>query len=287
MNLNPIRTLIPLATAALLSLNTFAGVHDHLGIQMWSLRLNTEANGFLSSLDLVKGFGIPEVEGGLVTEGMTAAEVRAAVEARGLTMPSAHVGYEMLGDRLDEMVANAKALGVKYAICPWIPHEGDFNRATMEQAVIDFNRAGAAFRAAGIKFGYHPHGYEFIPNGTAGETLLDDLIRGTQPGDVCFQMDVFWTVHGGGDPVALLNKYAGRWMGLHVKDIRKGAPTGFTTGHAPDTDNVAVGAGTIDWNAVLTTAERVGAIYFIIEDETPAPLQNIPLSVAYLRSLKL
>lgn len=264
----------------------FAGTHDHLGLQMWSLRDNTKTNGFVSSLDLVKGWGIPEVEGGLVTDGMTSAEVVAALKARGLKMPSAHVGYETLGDKLDEMVAAAKDLGVKYAICPWIPHDGEFTRAQMEKAVVDFNRAGAAFRAAGIKFGYHPHGYEFHPNGKPGETLLDDLIRGTNPDDVCFQMDVFWTVHGGGDPVALLNKYSGRWMGLHIKDIRKGAPTGFTTGHAPDTDNVAVGSGSIDWNAVLGTAEKVGAKYFIIEDETPDPLKNIPVSVAYLRSLK-
>jgi sugar phosphate isomerase/epimerase len=99
-------------------------------------------------------------------------------------------------------------------------------------------------------------------------------------------MDVFWVVHGGGDPVALLNKYAGRWMGLHIKDIRKGAPTGLTSGSAPESDNVAVGTGAIDWPAVLSTAEKVGAKYFIIEDETSEPLTNIPLSLEYLRTLK-
>jgi sugar phosphate isomerase/epimerase len=74
-------------------------------------------------------------------------------------------------------------------------------------------------------------------------------------------------------------------MGLHIKDIRKGAPTGLTTGHAPESDNVVVGTGAIDWPAVLSTAEKLGAKYFIIEDESSEPLTNIPLSIAYLKNL--
>jgi sugar phosphate isomerase/epimerase len=277
---------LPALLAILVCAAASAGVDDHLGLQMWSLRENTKAHGFVSSLDHVKDWSIPEIEGGLVTPGMNSAEVLAAIAERGLKMPSAHISYEALTGELDASVATAKELGLDFVICPWIPHDGEFTRATMEKAVVDFNRAGAAFRAAGIKFGYHPHGYEFHPTATPGETLLDDLIRACNPDDVCFEMDVFWVVHGGGDPVALLNKYAGRWMGLHIKDIRKGAPTGLTSGSAPESDNVAVGTGAIDWPAVLSTAEKVGAKYFIIEDETSEPLTNIPLSLEYLRTLK-
>jgi sugar phosphate isomerase/epimerase len=72
-----------------------------------------------------------------------------------------------------------------------------------------------------------------------------------------------------------------------VKDIRKGAPYGQPLGHAPDTDNVAVGAGQMDWKAVIGTAQKVGVTYYFIEDETPAPLDNIPATQAFLRTLKL
>lgn len=276
-----------LATASLLAVNALADFHDHLGLQLYSLRVQTKASGLAASLALVKGWGVTEIEGGLVTAGMTAEQVRAAVDQAGLKMPSAHVQYDDLNKNLPAMVQAAKTLGLKYVICPWIPHPAAFDRALMEQAAVDFNRAGEAFRAAGIKFGYHPHGYEFIPSGTAGDTLLDDLIRATKPENVCYEMDVFWAVHGGANPVKLLEKYPTRWVALHVKDIRKGAPVGFTTGHAPDTDNVAVGDGQIDWKAVLGTAQKVGVTYYFIEDETPAPLQNIPASLAYLRALKL
>jgi sugar phosphate isomerase/epimerase len=282
-----LRLPLLLVSAVLLALTARADFHDHVGLQLYSLRANTLAHGLPSSLDLVKGWGITEVEGGLAMAGMTPEQMRAAVDARGLTMPSAHAQFDQLTKDLPGAVRAAQALGLKLVVCPWIPHEGPFDRKLMQHAAEVFNQAGEAFGAVGIKFGYHPHGYEFIPNGTPGETLLDDLIRATKPEDVCYEMDVFWTVHAGGDPVKLLEKYAPRWVGLHLKDIRKGAPTGFTTGHAPDTDNVAVGAGAIDWKTVIGTAEKIGVKYYFIEDETPDPLANIPASLAYLRALKL
>ena len=283
----PLRLPVLLVTLGLLAATARADFHDHIGLQLYSLRANTQAHGLASSLDLVKGWGITEVEGGLAFAGTTPEQVKAEVAARGLTMPSAHAQFDQLSKDLPGAVRAAQTLGVKLVICPWIPHEGAFDRKLLQQAIDVFSAAGKAFGAAGIKFGYHPHGYEFVPNGTPGETLLDDLIRGTQPGEVCYEMDVFWIVHGGGDPVKLLEKYPTRWVGLHVKDIRKGAPTGFTTAHAPATDNVAVGSGAIDWKAVLGTADKLGLNYYFIEDETPDPLTNIPASLAYLRSLKL
>jgi len=283
------RRLFALFASVVLALAARADFHDHIGLQTWSLKDTTKAKGFLASLDQIKAWGIPEIEGSLVTEKMTPEEVRDAIAERGLKMPSAHVQYADITKKLPEMVHNAQVLGVKYAICPWIPHDdkNGITQAQIVQAVKDFNTAGAAFRAAGIKFGYHPHGYESKPGAMAGQTMLDDLIQGCNPEDVCLELDVFWIIHGGWDPVTLLHKYAGRWMGLHVKDIRKGAPTGFHTGRAPDTDNVAVGTGAVDWKAVIGTAEKTGVTYYIIEDETPAPLDNVPVSFAYLQTLKL
>ncbi|HVZ64346.1 MAG TPA: sugar phosphate isomerase/epimerase [Lacunisphaera sp.] len=287
--MNKPRLVSCLLASAVLSLTAQADFHDHIGMQTWSLRETTKTKGFLASLDQIKAWGLVEVEGSLAVPGMTAEQVRAAMDERGLKMVSAHVGYDEITKHLDQMVQNAKVLGVKYAICPWIPHDDKtgITAAQIEQAVKDFNRAGAAFRAIGVKFGDHPHGYESLPGTKPGTTMLDDLITGCDPANVCFEMDVFWIVHGGWDPVTMLKKYSGRWMGLHIKDIRKGAPTGFHTGHAPVDDNVAVGSGAINWRDVIGTAEKVGVTYFIIEDETSDALKNVPISLAYLKDLKI
>jgi sugar phosphate isomerase/epimerase len=113
------------------------------------------------------------------------------------------------------------------------------------------------------------------------------LVRETKPELVCYEMDVFWVFHAGQDPAKLLAKYPDRWALMHVKDMRKGAVTGLSTGSAAPVDNVPVGDGQIDWRAVLGTARQIGVQYYFIEDETPAPLQCIPISLAYLRALKL
>jgi sugar phosphate isomerase/epimerase len=277
-----------LIAGACLNQAAVADFHDHIGLQLWSLRATTLTKGVTASLDQIKAFGITEVEGALLTANLTPEQVRAAYDQRGLKLPSVHAGYDDLNKKLPELVQAAKILGVNYVICPWIPHEGAFDRKMMEKAAADFNRAGEAFHAAGIKFGYHPHGYEFVANGTAGETLLDDLIRSTKPENVCYEMDVFWVLHGGANPVKLMEKYPSRWVALHVKDLRKGAPILLPKPEsAPDTDNVAVGGGEIDWKSVIGTAEKIGVTYYFIEDETPAPLENIPASLAYLKALKL
>ena len=130
-------------------------------------------------------------------------------------------------------------------------------------------------------------GYEFVPGTKTGWTVFDELVSATNPDDVCFEMDVFWAYVAGADPVALLKRYPTRWAALHVKDARNGVERKPGTSGLPPENNVAVGAGEIDWKAVLGTAQKDGVALYIIEDETPAPLVNIPKSLAYLKHIEL
>jgi sugar phosphate isomerase/epimerase len=179
-------------------------------------------------------------------------------------------------------------MGVQYVMVAWIPHKDDegFTLAEATKAAADFNAWGAAFKAAGITFTYHAHGYEFRPL-PDGSNLFDLICKSTDPENVSFEMDVFWITHGGQDPVKLMEKYPSRWRLMHVKDIRKGAPTGIYTGHAPSTDDVAVGSGQVDWPSVLKEAQSVGVKWYFIEDESDTPDVNIPKSISYIRSLGL
>ena len=258
---------------------------DQLGLQLWSLRDQFKVDA-LTAMDTIVGYGISEVETA-GTANMTPQKFREELESRGLDPVSAHVPYDGLVKDFDAVLAEVQALGSSFAMIAWIPHKDDFDRGELEQAIKHFKEWGPKFAKHGIKFGYHPHGYEFVAGKKKGETFLDELIQQTAGHDVYFEMDVFWVVHGGGDPVALLRQYADRWVSLHVKDLRKGVQTGQTSGHAPATDNVIVGEGMIDWVRVITTARSVGIKHFFIEDETTHPLSNIPASLEYLRNLKL
>jgi sugar phosphate isomerase/epimerase len=261
-------------------------VADHLGLEMYSLRVTTMQQGWRAGLDQARSLGFRFIEGGGPPKGVTAQAYRAEVAARGLTLVSEGFPYERLAKDIAGAVAEARDLGVAFAFVAWIPHreENPFTDDDARKAAADFNAWGAAFKSAGITFAYHPHGYEFRPD-AGGGTPFDVLVRSADPGAVSFELDVFWATHGGQDPAALLRRYPGRWRLMHMKDIRKGAPTGVYTGHAPGTDDVPVGTGQVDWPSVLREAGPAGVEWYFIEDESPAPLVDIPLSAAYLRSL--
>ena len=290
--MNPLRPLRLLMSSALLSTLALGAeqmksvpLADQLGLQLYSVRASFAVDP-LKSMDMVASYGIKEVETA-GTSNMSAQAFRAELEKRGLKVTSAHVQYDALKKDFAAALAQVKGLGAGYAIVPWIPHEAPFNHAKAEVAAADFARWGEAFAKEGIKFGYHPHGYEFGGGKLAGDTPFDLMAKATVGKNVFFQMDVFWVVRGGADPFKLLEQYRGRWMGFHVKDIRKGADIGLMDGGAPATDKVVVGTGQIDWPKLIAAAKAQGVQHFYIEDESPDPLANIPLSLAYLRALKL
>lgn len=275
--------------SALLALPLLAKVdyHDHVGLQLWSLRDQMKAD-VPAALDWVKAQGITEVETA-GTGNRSAEEFLKLLQERGLKAVSAHMGYDALTKDLAGSIKTAKTLGVKYVMTAWIPHGKEGLTAELaHKAAADFSKWGEAFRAEGITYGYHPHGFEFVPLASeGGKTAFDVMIAETKPENVSFEMDVFWVFHAGVDPAGLLKKHPTRWSLLHVKDIRKGAVTGLSTGGAPPIDNVAVGTGQINWPEVLKAAQDVGVQHYFIEDETPTPLVCIPDSLKYLRGLKL
>jgi sugar phosphate isomerase/epimerase len=263
-----------------------AGFQDHLGLQLYSLRDQTKEST-TKALDLAAGFSFTEVETA-GTGSLSVADFAQELQARKLSAVAAHVSYEALTKDAAKAIADAKTLGAKYVIVPWLPHDKDkgFTAVDAHRVAADFNAWGAACAAAGLQFGWHAHGFEFVAD-AHGDTPFAVIARETKPDLVCFEMDVFWVFHAGQDPVKLLGQHPGRWRLMHVKDIRKGAVTGLSTGSAPPTDKVAVGDGQIDWPAVLGAAEKAGVTHYFIEDEGVQPLKDIATSLRYLKSLKL
>lgn len=254
-----------------------------IGLELYSVRQRM-AKDVPATLKLVRSWGFTEVEGG-VFQGKTAAETRAMLDEYGLRMQSTLTGYEQLAKSLDTVIANAKTLGVTYVGTAWIPHEKPFGRTHVDKASADFAAWGKALRAAGLRFFYHVHGYEFQPSPDG--TLMDTLLKQSPADVVDFQADVFWVVRGGGNPVQLMTKYPGRFKLLHLKDLEKGIATGDPTGSAPDETSVVLGTGQLDFPAIFRAARASGATHFYIEDEHPNAEAQIPKTLEYLRGLKI
>jgi sugar phosphate isomerase/epimerase len=252
------------------------------GVQAYTFR-NSFPKDALATLDSIKAMGFTEIEGGN-PKGMTPQEFKAACDARGILIPATGGGYEDLLKNPQEAADKAKILGAKYLMCAWIPHQrGNFTLENAKKAVADFNTIGKVLKENGITFCYHDHGYEFQKYGNG--TLMDYIIQNTNPDYVSFEMDVLWTIHGGGNPVELLKKYGNRWKLMHLKDLKKGVVGDFT-GNTPAENDVPLGEGQADFVNILKAANKIGIKHFFIEDESDHEFINIPKSIAYLKSLK-
>ncbi|HET9747598.1 MAG TPA: sugar phosphate isomerase/epimerase [Chitinophagaceae bacterium] len=252
-----------------------------LGIQTYTFRRSIGRDP-AKVLDTIKMMGFTEIEGG--GGRMHPADFKKLCDERGLTIPSTGAGYDELNNKIDSVIWRAKILGAKYIMCAWIPHQNNvFTFEDAKKAAEDFNRAGKILKENGLTFCYHAHGYEFQPYEEG--TLLDYLVKNTNPDYVSFQMDIFWIHFGGDDPVGLLKKYGNRWKLMHVKDMRKGTKKDLT-GLTSVENDVTVGTGELDIPAILKEAKRIGIKHYFIEDESSSITTQVPASVAYLKSLK-
>jgi sugar phosphate isomerase/epimerase len=255
---------------------------QEIGLQLYSLR-NEFKKDVPGTLALIKQWKIKQIEGG-GTYGLPVDEYNNLLKQNNLEMVSYGAGFEELASNTQAVIDNAKYFGAKYIMCAWVPHkEGDFTMEEMKKAIDVFTAAGKLISANGMKFCYHPHGYEFRPyqNGT----MFDYMVQNTDPRYVNFEMDVFWVKHPGQDPVALLNKYPKRFLMLHLKD-RKPGTVGNQEGRAPDETNVVLGKGDVGIADVMKAAKKIGIKYYFIEDESPQPVEQIPQSLEFLHSLK-
>lgn len=285
------RVFLTGATVLALTLSTIGFVHavgtgpsfrGPLGLQLYSLRAQFNKD-VPATLDLVQKWGIKyaELAG---TYKLSPEEFKAQLDAHGIKPISGHFDYKRLRDDVEGVAREAQVLGLKYVGCAWIPHEGAFAEKTCRETIETFNRAGEALAKHGFRFFYHVHGFEFQPYKEG--TLLDLMMAETNPKYVHYQMDIFWIVFPGRDPVQLLEKYKGRWELMHLKDMKKGLPTGALTGGTDVSNDVVLGEGQIHMADVLKAAKKAGIRWYFIEDESPISEEQIPKSIRFLEEVK-
>jgi len=251
-----------------------------IGVQTYTYR-NSFSVGVTAVLDTIKSLGITEVEGPN-PKNTTPEEFKKMLDERGISMPSMGADYVQITTDPEPFIKLAKLFGCKFIMVAWIPHGKTFTIDDAKKAVEDFNHVGKILSENGITLCYHDHGYEFGPY--EGGTLFDYIAKNTDPKYVSFEMDMMWTFHGGADPAKLLYQYKGRWKLMHLKDIRKGIANDLTGG--TDTKNdVALGTGQLNIPEILKAAKAVGIKHYFIEDESPNHAEQIPVTIAYLKSL--
>jgi len=249
-----------------------------VGVQLYSFR-NQLKEDVRGTIEKLSSWGVKIVEGGMNTYGMTPEDFNALLKEHQIQVVSVGASFEELRDEPQKVMARAKLFGATYVMCAWIPHEGDrFGLADIQNATDVFNRAGRMLKKKELHLVYHPHGYEFRPYGRG--TLFDVMAKNAD--EFNFQMDVYWVVHGGEDPMVLFERYPDRFKSMHLKDMRIGT-VGNHTGHGDVEDNVLLGTGMIDIKALSLKGQELGVDYYFIEDESSQSMQQVPQGLEYLK----
>lgn len=260
--------------------DTDNSVSSDIGLQFYSLRKQFEKD-VPGTLEIISDWGITTIEGG-ETYGLPMEEFKALLAKHNLNVVSVGADYNDLLNQPEKVVQTAKDFNAKYAMCPWIPHDGDnFTLEDAQNAIELFNSVGKTMKEEGISLVYHPHGYEFRPHGegTLMDLMIDEAVY------FSFEMDVFWFTHGGADPLAYLNEHPGKFKLMHLKDMQEGI-TGNTSGHEDVETNVVLGSGQIDIGALVLRARELGIAYMFIEDESSRVVDQVPQSLEFLNRLQ-
>jgi sugar phosphate isomerase/epimerase len=244
---------------------------DRVGLQLYTVRDLMKAD-MPGTIARVASIGYKEVEfAGYF--GRSPSQVRALLDQNGLTSPSTHLQYDSL-DNWQKALDDAKAIGHQWVTLPWIPEEKRRTADDWKGIAARFNTAAAAAKASGLRFAYHNHDFELRPVG--GTRPLDILLTETDPKLVDIEMDLYWVVFGGGDPLDYFRRYPHRFPLVHAKD----------SAGPPDNKMVDVGQGKIDFRSIFAQGDTAGIQHYFVEHDEPAdPMASIRNSYEYLHSL--
>jgi sugar phosphate isomerase/epimerase len=244
-----------------------------IGLQLYTVRAEMSKD-VAGTLARVARIGYTEVEfAGYFSR--SPKEIRELLARNGLTSPSTHIPFTAIGKDWARTLDDASMIGHRWVTIPWIPEEERRTLDGWKRVAESFNRAAAEARAAGLRFAYHNHDFELAP--ISGTVPLDLLLAETDPSLVDFEMDIYWLVRAGGDPLDYFARFPKRFPLVHVKD----------SAGPPEHRMVDVGRGTIDFRRIFARSEQAGIEHYFVEHDQPADaMATARGSFEYLRKLE-
>jgi sugar phosphate isomerase/epimerase len=274
-----------LALGAVVVAPTFAfnSTNRAIGIQLWTLRdtLPKDVKGVLTQVGKA-GFSEVETFGYSIGKGFFGTRVsdfKSILDDNGLKATSNHFDFNSMikngsTDLVRDYIETANQLGSEYITVPYIVSELRGTTADdYKKLALHINKVGELCKAGGLKLAYHNHDFEFTKFGSTNgyEILLNE----TDKSLVDFEMDLYWVVRAGYDPLQLFKEHPGRFKMWHVKDMDKVNPDW----------NAEIGTGSIDFKAIFAQAELAGMKRFYLEHESnykPNPIESAITSFNYI-----
>lgn len=245
---------------------------DPIGVQLYTVRSEME-KGVEQTLERVAAIGYQEVEfAGYF--GNSPREIRDMLTRTGLRSPATHIAPSFEPEAWAKILDEANEVGHENVVVAWTPPvmwaDADAWRTTAET----MTGAGEQAKAAGLQYAYHNHDFEFVE--VDGRVAFDVFCEESDPDLVKIELDLFWIIHGGGDPIDFIGRWPGRVPMVHVK------------GRTDTGDMVDVGHGVVDWAGIFAHADEAGMKHFFVEHDQPeTAFGSIEASYRYLSGLEI
>ena len=238
-----------------------------IGLQLYTVRsaLSKDIEGTIAA---VAAAGITELEfAGYY--GKTPAWWSELLTKHKLTAPATHEALPVTDDGWPAIFDRAKGMGHEIVIVPFVGNNYRGTRDNWLKLSERLNTGAQKAKAAGLQFAYHNHDFEFAPVGDT--TGYDILTANTDASLVKLELDMYWAVKAGRDPLEIMTAHKGRVICCHVKDASA----------APERRMLDVGAGTIDFKMLLEKGRKLGLTHWFIEHDQPTDaLASIKASAA-------
>ena len=224
-----------------------------VGLQLWTVREECKKD-FPGTIAKVAKMGYKGVEfAGFFN--YSAKDVRKMLDDNGLLCSGSHTAYDLLSnEKLAATMEFNRTIGNKFVIVPWLDRKQLQTKEDWLAKAKTFNEFADKTRSEGVRIGYHSHQGDFLP--IDGETPWDILFGNTSK-EVFMQLDTGNCMQGGGDPVAILKKYPGRSLSIHLKEF------------SATKKKVLIGEGDIKWKDIFEVCETTaGTQWYVIEEES-------------------
>lgn len=254
-----------------------------IAAQLYTVRdFMRTAAGFADALQKISAAGYRAVQvsgvGAMAgdTPEVSAAAARRLLDDAGLACIATHRSWDDLRDRTAQEIEFHQTLGCNFTAVGSLPGEYQSRGADGYAAFVqDALPVIAKLKAAGIRFGYHNHAFEFARVEGGAATLFETFVKHGGP-DFNLEIDVYWAAHAGLNPERLIEQCRGRVPVIHVKDKEM---VGGEAVMAP------VGEGNLDWAHLLPACAAAGVEWYAVEqdDYRRDPFDCLRSSFEFLR----
>ncbi|RLD66762.1 MAG: sugar phosphate isomerase/epimerase [Bacteroidetes bacterium] len=246
----------------------------YIGIQLYTIREELNKN-FVATMEKIADIGFNAVETAGYSNrkfyGYTPKDFKTFTKQLGINAQSSHANVQL--ENLDQMIDDTLEAGMEYLVKPSI---GGDRRKTIDdykKVAEEFNKIGEKCNKSGLGFAYHNHAFEFKK--MKKQIPYNILLDNTEADYLTMQLDTYWMVYGGYQPIDYFNKYPGRFELLHIKDMD----------NTKKRESTEIGKGIIDFKEIFAANKKSGMKYFYLEQESfKMPVfESLKVSCNYLK----